>query len=193
MLDGEALGDMDVSQLAALPGALRQIAGGLEDTGASLTTLQTGFGTAYTALASSIDGIPEATLSEQQLQALYQATDPAQYDALNQLVFAYQAAQTVKGTFDRVKTAFESVDGAIDRIVPSLDTLAGQMGTMADSIEGALAGLDTESLVESLGSLASGMRQLSDSYVTFHQGLAGYIGGVEEIADGYGPVSYTHL
>ncbi len=180
---GDALGGLELDELAALPPALSQLAAGLDDVGEGLDALANGFAPAYAALAEAIEGIPDAMLGAEQLGALYAATDPSQYAVLEQLVAAYTAGQVVKGTYGQVQGAFAAVAPTLATLSAGSETIAGTLHTIAQQAGAALAELDH---LEQLGQLATGLAALDANYVGLEEGLQSYLGGVSALADGYG-------
>ncbi|MEG0830577.1 MAG: hypothetical protein RSD88_08815 [Anaerovoracaceae bacterium] len=115
--------------------------------------LSQGFSQGNKALKKAIDNIPNPSLSEADIGALMAANpgDPT----VQALVANYQAAQTAKGTYNQVATAFTGVESALP------------------------------SLTEAVTQLQAGITALTDNYSEFHSGLASYTGGVDDIAQNY--------
>ena len=170
------------ADIQQLPAALTQLADGLSGISGGLTTLSENFAVAYAALDSSINGIPEVTLTQEQIGALYAATNPEQYAALDTLVAYYAAGLTVKGTYTQVKAAFDAVATTTDSLCESIDGISAALRDIATQMTGALSELDA---LGQLDHLASGLTQLSDSYESFDDGLATYLDGVVTLSDGY--------
>jgi putative membrane protein len=175
-------GDMDLSSLAELPAGLSQLAQGLDGVAGGMAELHANFTTAYAALDNAMGDIPNASISQEQLQALYGQTDPSQYGLLDQLTAYYSAALTAKGTYDHVKAAFDAVGTTLDTLKASVTTISGTLTSMSAQIGSALSGSD---MMAQLEKLKSGMSELADSYSEFHHGLLAYLDGVSELASGY--------
>lgn len=175
-------GGSNLGDLSQLPQGLTQLAQGLEDISGGLTELKKGFTSAYTALDLSINKIPDASLTEEQIQALYIQTDPSQHPLLDQLVASYQSAQTVKGTYNYVKTAFDAVGPTCDTLSSSIDVISGKLKELSNGITGALTGSDA---MMQMQQLTSGLSELSANYAEFHSGLEAYMNGISSIALGY--------
>lgn len=180
-LNSDSSGVFDPNDLAQLSQGLSELAQGLNGISGGLIELETGFSTAYTALDSAIQDIPDTTITEEEIEALYAHTDPSQYDLLVRLVASYTAGQTVKGTYDRVKGAYDAVDSTIAALSGSIDTISGTLEDMSENIEEALSDMD----MEQIGQLAFGLTELSTNYAGFHTGLITYLDGVNELATGY--------
>ena len=172
-LDAEGL-----SALSALPGALDQFAAGIDEISGGLSALGEGFEQAYGALDGAISSIPEA-IPESDLQAL--AVKNYGDAAFMKLLEQYQAAQTVKGTYEAVRPAFAAVGGTLDTLSQSLDKISGSLQAVSRQLSGSLADFDADALSE----LADGIGALAAGYAEFHQGLLGYTGGVSELAGNY--------
>lgn len=177
-----AAGGVDLNDLAQLPAALTALAGGLDGVSSGLTTLKDGFVPSYAALDAAIQGIPAASINQEQIQALYAQTDPSQYGLLDALVGQYEAAQTVKGTYAAVSEAFAAVAPTIDTLNGHLATASATLTGMAGQISTSLSGMD---IAGQLGQLSSGLWELSGKYGEFHGKLAEYLGGIDTLAAKY--------
>ena len=175
-------GDMDLSSLAELPAGLSQLAQGLNGVAGGMAELNTNFTAAYAALDSVMEDIPNASISQEELQALYGQTDPSQHDLLDQLTAYYSAALAAKGTYDHAKAAFDAVGTTLDTLRGSVATISGTLTSMSAQIGSALSGSD---MMAQLEELKSGMSELADNYSEFHHGLLAYLDGVSELASGY--------
>lgn len=174
--------DMNLEDISMLPQGLAQLAQGLEEISGGLDKLKNGFTTAYSALDAAISEIPDASLTEEQLQVLYTKTDPSQQQILNQLTASYKAAQIVKGTYNQVKSAFDAVGSTIDTLAGSIDLIAGQLNEISGGIADALSGSD---VMAQMQQLSLGLSELSANYTKFHNGLVSYMDGVGSLAAGY--------
>ena len=177
-----ASGEMDLGDLTQLPQGLSQLADGLEGISDGLIELKNGFTSAYAALDGAIQGIPDATVSQEQITELYTQTDPSQYALLDQLIASYTAGQTVKGTYNQVKGAFDAVGSTIDTLAASIDTISATLDDMSEKISDALSGMD---MMEQLAQLSAGLSELDRNYAAFHSGLRNYMNGVGALSSGY--------
>jgi len=177
-----ASGEMDLGDLTQLPQGLSQLADGLDGISGGLIELKNGFASAYAALDGAIQGIPDATISQEQITELYTQTDPSQHAVLDQLIASYTAGQTVKGTYNQVKGAFDAVGSTIDTLSASVDTISATLDDMSEKISDALSGMD---MMEQLAQLSAGLSELDRNYATFHSGLREYMNGVGELSSGY--------
>lgn len=181
----EGSGNLDSSNLAALPDGLRQLADGLTGITNGMQTLKYGYASAYVALDSAISSIPSADIDPSRLYAAVSGDD-ALSATLDQLVAYYAAAKTVKGTYAAVQDAFASVAGSLDDMSGSVGTMASTLLGLADEIARSLSEMD---FVEKMQQLKSGLSQLSDNYNQFHAGLDEYMIGIKRLANGYGEVN----
>ncbi len=177
-----APGEMDLTDLAQLPQVLSQLTGGLAGIADGLSELKSGFTPAYTALNVAMQGIPEATISQEQIATLYTQTDPSQYGLLDQLIASYAAGQTVKGTYNQVKGAFDAVVPTIDTLSASINTISAALAEMSEKISNALSNLD---MMQQLAQLSAGLSELDRNYAAFHDGLRDYLNGVGKLSSGY--------
>ena len=171
-------GGAQVEGLQALPDTLRMLSQGLMQAEEGLSSLAQGFSTAYAALDKAMQALPDEALSEEQLAALYAGAGQAEKQTLDQLVGAYTAAMTAKGTYDKVQAAFAAAEQSLPTLCEKLKELAQALQTMAQTADG-FAGAELSSLLGSLETLAKG-------YDDFHQALCQYTGGVSKAADEYG-------
>ncbi len=173
-------GTVSLSALAQLPSALRQLKAGLEQIGAGIDQLNEGYAAAYTALASAIEAIPAASVTEEDIGALMAANPDSA--ALQSLIANYQAAQTVKGTWEQVKAAFSAVQQNLPAFSKSITTVCESLETMASQIEAALTATGGSVDLGSLVQLMSGLEQLAANYAEFNEALKTYTGGVDTLA-----------
>lgn len=174
-----ASGEMDLGDLTQLPQSLSQLAAGLDSISGGLIELKNGFAPAYAALEGAIQGIPDATVSQEQIMALYAQTDPSQHGLLDQLIASYTAGQTVKGTYNQVRGAFDAVGSTIDALSVSIDTISAALDDMSGKTSDALSGMDV------MEQLLAGLSELDRNYSAFHNGLKGYMDGVGKLSFGY--------
>ena len=166
-------GSVSLSALAQLPSALRQLKSGLDQ-------LNEGYAAAYTALAAAIDAIPAANVTEEDMGALMAANPDSA--ALQSLIANYQAAQTVKGTWEQTKAAFAAVQQNLPTFSKSLATVSTSLETMASQIEAALTATGGSVDLGSLVQLMSGLEELAANYAEFNEALKTYTGGVDSLA-----------
>lgn len=174
-----SLGSASAGDLSELPPALTQFAGGLKEISGGLTNLKGGFTQAYGALDAAVQSIPAEAVSEDEIKALYAQTDINSHGTIDRLVASYAAAQTVLGTYNQVKGAFDAVGPAIDELTASLNTITPALEEMAKQTSGALGGM------EMIGQLSAGLTELKNNYAAFHNGLKAFADGVGAASAGY--------
>ncbi|WP_232050859.1 hypothetical protein [Arabiibacter massiliensis] len=175
-----------LNQLAQLPGGLNALADGLAQLRENAGLVQQGYAASLTALDGAIAGIPEGTLTEQQIGKMMAAlTDPGDLATAQQLAANYQAAQTVKGTYAATKPAFDGAGQLLGSLPDALDQQEAALRTMASSLEKAVGG----GQLDQLSQLADGIAQLSGEYGQFHEGLAQYASGLSTLAGNYGQLA----
>lgn len=173
-------GSVSLSALAQLPSALRQLKSGLDQVASGIDQLNEGYAAAYTALAAAIDAIPAANVTEEDMGALMAANPDSA--ALQSLIANYQAAQTVKGTWEQTKAAFAAVQQNLPTFSKSLATVSTSLETMASQIEAALTATGGSVDLGSLVQLMSGLEELAANYAEFNEALKTYTGGVDSLA-----------
>jgi putative membrane protein len=177
---GTGSGEMNLNDFAKMEEGLRQIAGGLEETGSGLTSLKDQYGKAHQALSKSIEAIPGYQISEEDIQALYESG--ADKEVVSQLMETYKAAAVTKETDANVKEAFNAVVPALDKSAGSLSDMSANLHSMADQVGSSLDKMDVD---ESMKELQQGLQTLSSNYSDFHSGLTDYTGGVDQLAGSY--------
>lgn len=170
----------DLGDMGELPEGLREMAGGLRESAEGLNTLKDNYDTVYDNLDQAISDIPESTLGEQEIAALYGSN--ADDEVIDELVETYTAAQTVKQTYDAVKEGFDAVSGTLEQVSQPLNEMAEQVESIADGIESGMEGLDQ---MDALAELQDGLATLSSEYENFHDGLISYTDGVDSLATSY--------
>ena len=174
-------GSFNPADMAALPDTLAQLATSLSGISGSLKQVKEDYALAYASLAAAIDDIPDTTVSQEQLDALYAAIDESQHGVLDTLADAYAAGCAVKIAYNDGKSAFDAVETTSATLAGSIDGIADTLNTMSVQIGEMLSG----SGLDQLGELTAGLMALSDQYDSFHGGLAGSMEGMVQIADGY--------
>lgn len=177
------LDSIDLSGVEALPASLGQLREGLVGLSDGLSQLEGGFGGAYAALEDAISGIPGPEVSQSDIEnVMAQLSEPGDLYVVGALAANYEAAQTVRGTFSQVRTAFDSVEPVLSEVTGGIDQMADQLGSTLGSMEEQLSGLGR---LSELGQLQSGLEELAASYRDFDDGLAGYVAGVSELSSNY--------
>lgn len=174
-------GSFNPADMAAFPDSLSQLATALSGISGGLTQMKEDYASAYASLAAAIDDIPDTTVSQEQLDALYAATDESQHGVLDTLADAYAAGRGVKFTYSDGKSALDAVETTSATLAGSINGIAGALSQMSAQIGEMLAG----SGLEKLSALTAGLTTLSEQYGGFHDGLAGFMDGVAQMADGY--------
>lgn len=181
----EENGNVDLSDIAALPGGLKQLADGLTEITDGMQALKDGYSSAYSELDSAISSIPSADIDPSGLYAAVSGDDVLTA-TLDQLMEYYTAVKTVKGTYAVTQEAFASVEGSLDALIRSIGIIAGTLSEMADETERSLSEMDFAAKMQQL---EDGLTQLSNNYGQFHAGLDEYMSGVKSLAQGYGEVN----
>lgn len=173
-------GSVSLSALAQLPSALRQLKSALDQISSGIGQISEGYAAAYTALSSAIDAIPAANVTEEDIAALMAANPESA--ALSSLIANYQAAQTVKGTWEQTKAAFSAVQENLPTFSASINTVSGSLETMATQIETALTATGGSVDLGSLVQLMGGLEELASNYAQFNEALKSYTDGVDALA-----------
>jgi X-X-X-Leu-X-X-Gly heptad repeat protein len=174
-------GSFNPADMAALPDSLVQLASALSGISGELKQMKEDYTLAYASLATAINDIPDTTVSKEQLDALYAATEESQHGVLATLADAYTAGQAVKFAYNKGKSAFDAIGTTSATLAGSINGIADTLNTMSAQIGKTLSG----SGLDQLGKLIAGLTALSSQYSSFHDGLAGFMAGVVQMADGY--------
>lgn len=177
LADSEEMGLGDLKELEV---GLVQISDGLKDTAEGLANLKENYVTAYSALSSSMEAIPDYVITEEQIQQLYKSG--ANQTVVDQLIETYSAARKAKGTYLAVKEAFDAVTATLDQVSDSLSEMADGLDTMANGLADYQG--DTN-VADSFAELQEGIGQLSSNYKAFNIGLVDYTGGVGQLSSIY--------
>lgn len=187
----DSLGQADFSALGSLqelPASVDQLSSGLKNLKGGLTQLKQGFDQSYAALDQAMQGASSVTLSQDELTALgaKAATDEESGVSIQKLLTAYGNLQKILGTWEAVKPAFLAVSTSLDEnntssVISGLNAVIGGLDQMSSSLSTSLQDVDIES---QMSSLSSGLKQLSNSYTSFHSGLSAYMNGISSLYDG---------
>lgn len=173
-------GTVSLSSLTQLPGALRQLKEGLDQISSGIDELSEGYDAACTALSDAIGSIPAAGVTEEDIAALMAANPDSA--ALASLIANYQAAQTVKGTWEQTKAAFTAVQQNLPTFSASIAKVSASLETMASQLDAALESTGSSIDLGSLVQLMGGMEQLVSNYSQFNEALKTYTSGVDALA-----------
>jgi X-X-X-Leu-X-X-Gly heptad repeat protein len=173
--------DFDLGELTRLPEGLNEMADAVGEIADGLEELKAGHQAAYNALDEAMNGIPEYEFNDEEIMELY-AGAGGESEALDQLLEAYEAALTAKGTYDAVKEAFQAVNPALTEVIDGIRELETALNTTADEISTAIDNMD---VMDPITQLTEGLSEISSNYNEFHSGLVSYTEGVGELSDSY--------
>jgi len=171
----------DIGSIAELPAALKNLASGLDGISTGLSGLKEGFVQAHTALSLEISNIPDGSVSEQDLAALYGA-NPDKKELIDQLAGYYAAAKKVKGTYEAVRHAFAALEGNLGGIIESSNTISASLKSIAAQTEDAI---ENDDAMAQITKLTTAITELSNMFGGFHEGLVSYTGGLNTLTNEY--------
>jgi len=177
--------NMDLSQFTQLTSGLKELSYGLNGVASGLNKLKSGFGDAYNGLNYTVGTISDESISMEQISSLFKDATPGQQAMLNKLYASHVKSQEVKNTYNQVKPAFASISPTLENINVNVSTMAGALEQIANNLEISLNDMQNNNQIEQLQQLAYGLKELSDNYTSFNNGLNEYIKGVSTISDGY--------
>lgn len=170
-----------IDQMQELPEGLTQMALGLGEVEEGLSALKDGYVAAFNALEQSIQAIPDRPITKTEIADLKKSNaDP---DVVDRLLQTYEAAQTVKGTYQQTQQVFQSVEPTLDDVTSSLGEMRAHLKTMANELG---SRLDSMEIQNAMKQLQEGLTELATNYQSFHSGLVEYTNGVAELSQAYG-------
>lgn len=170
-----------LEELEKVDQSIGELVTGMNELADGLEQLASQYGKANKALKTALHQIPEATITEADIEALYQSG--ADVDVIDELVATYEAAQAIKATYDELEGAFDAVESNVTTYSQTTREVAKNVQSLADGMDEALGDMDVD---EGLEELIKGLEEMSTSYHQFHEGLIDYTGGVKELANQYG-------
>ena len=176
------LGSMvDFSTIEALPAGLNAISSGLTAMASGLDTLKSNFNSAYGALDTSINSIPECDILPSEIQSL-RDNNPSSTELIDKLSSFYSSACAVKVTYENVEPAFEAINTGLSGVITNLGTIITSLNSMASGIESSFGDEDYGLM---LSTLENSIAAIATNYNSFHQGLTAYYAGLNMLVDGY--------
>ncbi|BAC12304.1 hypothetical conserved protein [Oceanobacillus iheyensis HTE831] len=177
---GQASGASGLDQLEELETAVTEMSSGLDELANGMDDLASNYSDANQALENAINQIPESSISESDIEALYQSD--ADQEVVDELVATYEAAQSVKGAYDSVGEAFDAVEPSLTTFSESTREVSNHLRELADGLQESMDQVDVD---EGLNELTAGLEEMSSNYSQFHDGLMEYTNGVNELANSY--------
>jgi len=181
----QSIGEINLSDINALPGGLNQLADGLTNINGGIQQLKNGFASAYSALDSAMSSIPDTEIDPSGLYAAVSGNN-ALKNTVDQLMAYYSSSKRVKGTYDEVKIAFASVSGNLDKMSSSINTIEETLSGLSTEIEQVINDMDITGKIKQL---QEGLFEVANNYSLFDAGLGEYVGGVKSLAEGYGEIN----
>lgn len=169
-----------MEQLGEAIDAAAEMAAGLEELADGLEEMGDSYGTAGETLQEAMNQIPEATLTEEDFNALYESG--ADQEVVGELAETYKAAQQVLTVYQGAAEAFDAVEPALSSFQESARGAASYMRELSDGLEESVGQIDVDAGLEEL---ISGVNEMAESYQQFHEGLIAYTDGVNELSESY--------
>lgn len=189
-MDSQVNADLGGADVGALVTSLQEFSAGLTQFGAALdqmdlAALQTALQGANTQLGLSTDKVEAiaAELSNTDALAANYGIDPAVNTEAGQLL-DYMAGKggelmVAAGELRGVQQVLTALDTQVGQLSGGLTQLRGQLTGVQTGVDQLAAGLEAANL-DGLAMLDAGLTQLATQYAGFHQGLVGYVDGVEQ-------------
>lgn len=178
----------DISKLSKVPDGLSKLAEALDGIQSGLNSLGTSYAKAYTALDQTMQS-ETSTLTEKEMGELQKCVqgNPDAGAAYQKLMNSYQQLLTIKGTYQKVKPAFEAVLTTLSSqnkksVIKGIQTVSSNLKKMADSF----SSLSKTDIDGQMNTLKNGLSKLASQYGKFNQGLSSYTDGVDLLSKNYG-------
>lgn len=175
--------DVDLSALAQLTDGLKEMKEGLQLGRENLGPLKDNYEKSLDALETAIESIPDGVLQEEEINSLFESN--ANQEVINELLKTYEAAKQIQYIYDETKMVFQAVPTALSQMDSSLVEVNGALDEMITGLES----LDSQSLLEGMTQLQTGIQTLSSNYNNFHEGLIEYTNGIDTLASSYGDIN----
>ncbi|MED4018260.1 YhgE/Pip domain-containing protein [Sutcliffiella cohnii] len=174
------LGDWDVSDLEDVPGSLKQVAQSLNGIADVLDSLAKNYSAALTELDSVMNSIPTYSISEEDIQSLYESG--ANKEVVDRLVETYRASLAAVENYRNIRESFNENEATLKELRNNLREWSNGLTTLSSELEKALENMDA---VDYITQLEQGMATFAASYEEFHKGLVSYTNGVSQLASSY--------
>ncbi|GIO23524.1 YhgE/Pip domain-containing protein [Oceanobacillus sp. J11TS1] len=180
---GQITGIDGMEQLSGLTEEASNMAVGMEELVDGLDALTEGYKDANEALGTAMSQIPEATLTEEDLQVLYESDVDAAI--IEELVGTYEAAQNALAVYNEAAASLEAVEPTLSEFQTSTRETAEYIRTLADNLEASIGGVEID---DGLEDFIAGVNTMADNYNQFHEGLLAYTNGVNELSISYSDI-----
>lgn len=177
---GQITGIDGLEQLSGLTEEASDMAAGMEELADGLDTLAESYGEANEALSTAMNEIPEATLTEEDLQALYDSE--VDDEIIEELVSTYEAAQNALAVYNESAESFEAVEPTLSEFQTSTRETADYIRGLAGNLEESIGDVDID---EGVDEFIASVNTMADNYNQFHEGLLAYTDGVNELSGSY--------
>ncbi|AST89910.1 hypothetical protein BC6307_00765 [Sutcliffiella cohnii] len=174
------LGDWDVSDLEDVPGSLKQVAQSLNGIADVLDSLAKNYSAALTELDGVMNSIPTYSISEEDIQSLYESG--ANKEVVDRLVETYRASLAAVENYRTVRERFNENEATLKELRNNLREWSNGLTALSSELEKALENMDA---VDYITQLEQGMATFAASYEEFHKGLVSYTNGVSQLASSY--------
>lgn len=190
-LMGDIISGIDLAQLdrlAELLRLMRQLADALDAVADGASDVSDNYAAAYAAISKSVGAIPDATVSDAQIEELRRLADttedPSDDETVESLASAYHAAQAVKQTFAEHEGSLDAAARNLEataKLSSDMSETARALRALADEFDASIAAGG----IDDLKGILSGIGEMTQRYGMFHQGLVDYTDGVKALASNY--------
>ncbi|WP_080875685.1 hypothetical protein [Oceanobacillus timonensis] len=180
---GQFTGVDGIEELSSMTEAASGMASEMENLADELDTLSAGYGDAKEALKTAMDDIPEATLTEEDYQALYDSELDS--EMVDELIGTYEAAQDALAVYNESVESFDAVEPTLDEFQTSTSDIANNVRDFADELDQSVGEINID---EGLDEFITSVDTMADNYNQFHEGLVSYTNGVGELSTSYADI-----
>ncbi|WP_040983091.1 X-X-X-Leu-X-X-Gly heptad repeat-containing protein [Oceanobacillus jeddahense] len=172
-----------IDQLSGMTEAASNMAAGMEELANELDSLSAGYGDAKEALQTAMDEIPEATLTEEDFQELYDSELDS--EMVDELVGTYEAAQNALAVYYESVESFDAVEPALSEFQTSASDISSNIRDFSSDLEESVGQIDID---EGLDEFITSVDTMAENYNQFHEGLVSYTNGVNELSTSYSDI-----
>ncbi|MCD8500665.1 MAG: YhgE/Pip domain-containing protein [Bacillaceae bacterium] len=174
------LTEIDLGDLNLLPEDLSELSARLNEVSGEIALLRENYSSAYGALDEVIRTIPDYTITENEIEELYNSG--ADSNTIDKLVETYSAAASTRRTYEDVSESFKAFDTPLKKMLDYSDELSNFIVNELHPL------LETMDVVASFTKVSDGMSVFANGYEEFHEGLVSYTEGVAMLTSSYNEI-----
>ncbi|WP_152655913.1 YhgE/Pip domain-containing protein [Oceanobacillus sp. CFH 90083] len=177
---GRISGVDGIDQLSSITEAASDMAAGMEELSDGIDTLTEGYTDANDTLKTAMEQIPEATLTEEDFQVLYDSDIDS--GVVEELVGTYEAAQNALAVYQEAAESFAAVQPALTEFQTSTGEITSYIRDFSEELEQSIGDIDID---DGLNEFITSIDTMAENYNQFHEGLVSYTNGVGQLSTSY--------